>query len=169
MGVLFWAGRKAFSLGKEDIFQQQLQDSITQPFVGRALSGAKSPGAAPPRWLPAPSLRCPSINHSSPPFSQIPFPTSPKLRVFGQLLSLCSGTDDCCRLSLLKPYKASRCVQQFKVFKSTFELDKLRLFFPSKKGTLHKTPASILCNSVAWGEKQILEKQAVKQKPRQKA
>lgn len=60
-------------------------------------------------------------------------------------------------------------MQQFKVFKSTFELDKLRLFFASKKGTLHKTPASILCNSDAWGEKQILEKQAVKQKPRQKA
>lgn len=122
LGVLFWAGRKVFSLEKEDIFQQQLQDAASLHFWWAELSleGENNLGMI----LPNCSLPSYCLSHSSAPFSQLLFPTSPKLGVFGQLLSLCSGMDDCCWLSGLKPNQAPRCAQQFKFFKSTFELDK---------------------------------------------
>lgn len=76
-GVLFWAGREVFSLEKEDIFQQKLQAAASLHLWWAELSlGQNHLG----RLLPL--TACPSISHPSPLFSQVPFPSSPKLGDF---------------------------------------------------------------------------------------
>lgn len=146
-----------FSLEKEDIFQQQLQDAA---FGGQnRLRSSHLPAHRP----------LPLLSQYSPLLSSIPPVLLPQLAPNSVFLALkpalrsgdarpCSGREDGCRLSLLKSNKTSRRVQRFRFFKSPFKLAKLRRFFACKSETLHKTPASILCNSFAWGRKRNLTK-----------